>query len=201
MLNQEMELTGLLTSHWVWAAAVIAAVLLGAKQRIQTLLRNLSHLELKASLQLLVIVLVVLPLLPNQAMGPWDSINPRVIGWLVILIASISFAGYFAVKLLGARVGLIMTALLAGLVSSTALTLAFSRMARACHYPGPASQRPIAGRGGRARHPARGADQHRGQGGDGTGGGWLAIGTLGQLHSAGGSGSGRIGFDLGVIKA
>ena len=112
-------------------AAVITAVLLGAKERIHAVLRSLSRLELKAALQMLVIVLVVLPLLPNEAMGPWDSINPQVIGWLVILIAGISFAGYFAVKLLGERVGLIMTALLGGLVSSTALTLAFSRMARA----------------------------------------------------------------------
>ena len=49
----------------------------------------------------------------------------------MILIASISFAGYFAVRLLGDRVGLVLTALLGGLVSSTAVTLAFSRMARA----------------------------------------------------------------------
>ncbi len=111
-------------------AAVITAVLLGAKERIHTLLRSLSRLELNASLQLLVIVLVILPLLPNAAMGPWDSINPQVIGWLVILIASISFIGYFAVKLLGDRVGLVLTAFLGGLASSTALTLSFSRMAR-----------------------------------------------------------------------
>lgn len=112
-------------------AAVITAVLLGAKERIHSLLRSLSRLELNASLQLLVIVLVVLPLLPNEAMGPWDSLNPQVIGWLVLLIAGISFIGYFAVKLLGDRVGLVLTALLGGLTSSTALTLAFSRMARA----------------------------------------------------------------------
>lgn len=111
-------------------AAVITAVLLGAKERIHTLLRSLSRLELNASLQLLVIVLVILPLLPNAAMGPWDSINPQVIGWLVILIAGISFTGYFAVKLLGDRVGLVLTAFLGGLASSTALTLSFSRMAR-----------------------------------------------------------------------
>lgn len=111
-------------------AAVITAVLLGAKERIHTLLRSLSRLELNASLQLLVIVLVILPLLPNAAMGPWDSINPQVIGWLVILIAGISFIGYFAVKLLGDRVGLVLTAFLGGLASSTALTLSFSRMAR-----------------------------------------------------------------------
>ena len=112
-------------------AAVITAVLLGAKERIHALLRSLSRLELNASLQLLVIVLVVLPLLPNEPMGPWDSLNPQVIGWLVLLIAGISFIGYFAVKLLGDRVGLVLTALLGGLTSSTALTLAFSRMARA----------------------------------------------------------------------
>lgn len=127
-------LLGALAVHGLYleaaTAAVVTAVLLGSKERLHALLRNLSRLELNASLQLLVIVLVVLPLLPNQSMGPWDSINPQVIGWLVILIAGISFAGYFAVRLLGDRVGLALTALLGGLVSSTALTLAFSRMAR-----------------------------------------------------------------------
>ena len=68
-------------------AAVVIAVLLGAKEKIHGLLRRLSRLELNASLQLLVIALVVLPLLPNEPLGPWDSINPRVIGWLVMLLA------------------------------------------------------------------------------------------------------------------
>lgn len=111
-------------------AAVITAVLLGTKEHIHALLRSLTRLELNASLQMLVIVLVILPLLPNEAMGPWDSLNPHVIGWLVLLIAGISFVGYFAVRVLGDRVGLVLTALLGGLTSSTALTLAFSRMAR-----------------------------------------------------------------------
>src|SRR5690606_20382756 len=115
-------LLGALAVHGLYleaaTAAVITAVLLGAKERLH------------APLQVLVIVLVILPLLPSEAMGPWGSINPQVIGWLVILIAGISFAGYFAVRLLGDRVGLVLTALLGGLASSTALTLAFSRMAR-----------------------------------------------------------------------
>ncbi|WP_415057414.1 MgtC/SapB family protein [Halopseudomonas sp.] len=81
-----------------------------------------------ATLQLLVIMLVVLPLLPNASMGPWDSLNPRVIGWLVLLVAGIGFVGYFAVRILGDRVGLTLTAFLGGLTSSTALTLSFSRM-------------------------------------------------------------------------
>lgn len=111
-------------------AAVMTAVLLGAKEHLHALLRSLTRLELNASLQMLVIVLVVLPLLPDQAMGPWGSLNPYTIGWLVLLIAGISFVGYFAVRVLGDRVGLVLTALLGGLTSSTALTLAFSRAAR-----------------------------------------------------------------------
>jgi len=109
-------------------SAVGVAVLLGFKREIHGALQSLSRHELTASLQLLVIMLVVLPLLPNQAMGPWDSLNPRVIGWLVLLVAGIGFVGYFAVRILGDRVGLTLTAFLGGLTSSTALTLSFSRM-------------------------------------------------------------------------
>ena len=109
-------------------AAVGAAVLLGFKQEIHGALQGLSRHELTATLQLLVIMLVVLPLLPNASMGPWDSLNPRVIGWLVLLVAGIGFVGYFAVRILGDRVGLTLTAFLGGLTSSTALTLSFSRM-------------------------------------------------------------------------
>lgn len=109
-------------------AAVGVAVLLGFKREIHGALQRLSRHELTASLQLLVIMLVVLPLLPNEAMGPWDSLNPRVIGWLVLLVAGIGFVGYFAVRILGDQVGLTLTAFLGGLTSSTALTLSFSRM-------------------------------------------------------------------------
>lgn len=73
---------------------------------------------------------MVLPILPNKAMGPWQALNPYEIWWMVVLISSISFVGYFAMKIAGARKGIMLTALFAGLVSSTALTLQFSRMAR-----------------------------------------------------------------------
>ncbi|MCB1552134.1 MAG: DUF4010 domain-containing protein, partial [Alphaproteobacteria bacterium] len=47
------------------------------------------------------------------------------------LIASISFVGYFAVKIGGTHRGLIFTGLFAGLSSSTALTMHFARLAKA----------------------------------------------------------------------
>ena len=120
------------TGHMLEAAAsaVVAAVLLGFKEEIHTTLGRLERREVHASLQLLVIALVVLPLLPNRPMGPWDSLNPRTIGLLVMLIAGIGFVGYFAVRIIGPRAGLLLTALLGGLTSSTAVTVAFARLSR-----------------------------------------------------------------------
>jgi len=74
---------------------------------------------------------VLLPLLPDRDLGPWGAVNPRVIGLLVLLIAGLSYVGYFAVRVLGANMGLLLTALLGGLSSSTAATVAFARRARA----------------------------------------------------------------------
>lgn len=112
------------------AVAVVMTVLLGFKQELHQSLRHLDRRELIATLQLLLIAAVVLPLLPNRDLGPWSALNPRAIGLLVVLIAGISYVGYFAMQLLGARVGLLATAVLGALVSSTAVTVSFGRMAR-----------------------------------------------------------------------
>lgn len=112
------------------AAAVVTAVLLGFKAEIHNVLERLDRRELQSSLQFLVVALVVIPLLPNRDMGPWQSINPRVLGLLVLLIAGIGFVGYFSIRVLGARAGLMTTALLGGLTSSTAVTVSFARLAR-----------------------------------------------------------------------
>ena len=112
------------------AVAVVITALLGFKQELHQSLQRLNRRELAATLQLLLIAAVVLPLLPNRNLGPWNSLNPRAIGLLVVLIAGISYVGYFAMRLWGARVGILATAVLGALVSSTAVTVSFGRMAR-----------------------------------------------------------------------
>ncbi len=112
------------------ATAVVTAGLLGFKQEIHQTLAHLDRRELMATLQLLILALVALPLLPNQDLGPWNALNPRTIGFLIVLIAGISYVGYFAMRFLGSRIGLLATAALGGLVSSTAVTVSFGRMAR-----------------------------------------------------------------------
>lgn len=112
------------------AAAVIITLLLQYKPVLHSWLRALEVHELRAGTKLLLISAVILPILPNQGYGPWQALNPYQMWWMVVLIAAISFAGYFALKLGGARKGAIFTGLFSGLVSSTALTLHFSRLAR-----------------------------------------------------------------------
>ena len=112
------------------ASAVIVAALLGYKQEIHSILNQLERRELIATLQLLIVAVVALPLLPNRNIGPWEALNPRTIGWIVLLIAGISYIGYFAMRIVGSRVGLLATAVIGGLVSSTAVTLAYAKIAR-----------------------------------------------------------------------
>lgn len=112
------------------AGAVITAGVLNLRGFIRTGLNALTPKEVEAGLWLLLITVVALPVLPDQGYGPWGALNPHRIWWMVVLIASMSFAGYFAVRVAGARRGLMLTGLLAGLVSSTALTMTFSRLVR-----------------------------------------------------------------------
>ncbi|MFL1407577.1 MgtC/SapB family protein [Marinobacter sp. M1N3S26] len=112
------------------ASAVITAIILDNKEEIHGILRRLQSHELGAALKLLLITVVMLPLLPDQGMGPGEVLNPYQIWWMVVLIASVSFVGYFAIRVGGAEKGILFTSLFAGLSSSTALTLHFSRQSR-----------------------------------------------------------------------
>lgn len=112
------------------AAAVVTAMILDNKETIHRFLKALEANELDAGLRLLLISVVMLPLIPNEGFGPGDVLNPREIWWLVVLIAAISFIGYFAMRFGGSARGIMFTSLFAGLSSSTALTLHFSRLSR-----------------------------------------------------------------------
>ena len=119
------------------AGAVVTALLLELKPVLHDWLRRLTQTELLAVLKLGLISVVILPVLPNRGYGPWDALNPYVLWWLVVLIAAISFVGYFAMKVLGPNRGIPLTGLFGGLTSSTATTVSLSRMGR--------SQAPLKG--------------------------------------------------------
>ena len=114
----------------VASAATATLALLSVKRPLHRLVRHVSEEDIFATTKLLVLSVVVLPLLPNEEMGPWGAFNPFSIGILVVLISGIGFAGYVAIRIFGARRGFGLTGLLGGLASSTAVTLTFSGRAK-----------------------------------------------------------------------
>jgi uncharacterized membrane protein (DUF4010 family) len=112
------------------AAGVIATALLGSKATLHAALNRLEQLELRATIKLLIIAVVLLPVLPNRGFGPDGVLNPFKLWLLVVMVAAISFVGYFAIKIAGPRIGSLLTGLFGGLASSTALTVSFARMGR-----------------------------------------------------------------------
>jgi uncharacterized membrane protein (DUF4010 family) len=114
----------------VSSIAVVATLLLSIKPALHGFLHRASKQDVFATLKFLVVAVVALPLLPNEGMGPLQALNPHQIGLMVVFIAGIGFAGYLAIRLLGARKGLLLTGLIGGLVSSTAVTLTFSGRAK-----------------------------------------------------------------------
>jgi len=112
------------------ACAVVTATLLGLKPMLHSWLEQIEQRELYAIFKMLLISVVLLPILPDEGYGPWQALNPYEIWLLVVLIAGISFVGYFAVKIAGSRRGIVITSLFGGLASSTAVTLSLARLGR-----------------------------------------------------------------------
>lgn len=114
----------------VGSVAIVATFLLSAKPTLHPLVRRVSAEDVAATLKFLLVAVVLLPLLPDRTYGPLDVLNPFQIGALAVLISAVSFAGYAAIRLLGARRGLGVTGLVGGLVSSTAVTLSMAGRAK-----------------------------------------------------------------------
>lgn len=114
---------------------VTVAVLLAARTRLHRFVqRVLTESELHDGLILAAAALVVMPLLPDRAVDPFDAVNPRTVWKIVVLMMAISAAGYVAVRALGARYGLALAGFASGFVSSTATIGAMGERARA--HPG-----------------------------------------------------------------
>ncbi|MEZ4268687.1 MAG: MgtC/SapB family protein [Myxococcota bacterium] len=115
---------------FVVALGIGVTGLLSVKPRLHAFANRLSREDLLATLQFILAAAVVLPLVPDRAMGPLDAFNPYHVVLMVVLIAGIGFLGYIASRLLGPGRGLGVTGIVGGLVSSTAITLAMSGRAR-----------------------------------------------------------------------
>lgn len=103
------------------ALGVAVASLLAARGPLQAFAtRTLTEEELRNALILAGAALIILPLAPNQPLAALAGVNPRTVWLLVVVILAVQMAGDVALRLLGSRLGLALSGLVAGFVSSTA---------------------------------------------------------------------------------
>jgi len=103
------------------ATAVIVVTLLSLKTTFNTFIKNITSEELFAFIKFSIIALLILPFLPNQDYGPEGLLNPFEIGAIIVIVSFLNFIGYFLVKYVGSKRGILLTAILGGLISSTAV--------------------------------------------------------------------------------
>ena len=108
--------------------AVVMLLLLEIKNALAKVEEQITQPDITSATLFLVMTFVVLPLLPDKMIGPFEVFNPYKTWLMVVLIAGISFIGYIAIKILGSKRGVYLTGIFGGLVSSTAVSITLSKL-------------------------------------------------------------------------
>ncbi|MFN7972033.1 MAG: MgtC/SapB family protein [Acidobacteriota bacterium] len=106
------------------------AILLKMKEELHGIAGRLTEQDYENVMRFALITLVLLPVLPDRAYGPYSVLNPHEVWLMVVLIVGINLAGYVAYKLFGGRAGIVLGGILGGLISSTATSVSYARRSR-----------------------------------------------------------------------
>ena len=109
------------------AGAAVMTFILSIRTESHAFVGRLNATDVKAFARYAVIVAAVLPFLPNRSLGPFAAWNPFQLWLVVVLVTGFSFAGYVANRTIGARNGILASAVIGGSYSSTAVTASFAR--------------------------------------------------------------------------
>jgi uncharacterized membrane protein (DUF4010 family) len=119
------------------AAVLLLTLILSLKSELSSFAGGLRPEEIRSAVLLGLIGFVIYPLLPDRFIDPWKLINPRESWITVIVIAAIGFINYVLLRLYSDR-GLLYTAVLGGLVNSTAT---IAELATWLREPSPGTER------------------------------------------------------------
>jgi len=108
---------------------VLLVLMLGEKPLIHQFSRNLANNEIVTLAKFLIISGVILPLLPNKQIADMLPVTYYKVWLAVIIVSGFSYLSYLAQTYLFKTRGLILTGLLGGLYSSTAISVVISRRA------------------------------------------------------------------------
>ena len=130
LLTFVVGILSLLADIWIpMALGIFTTLLLSEKAGLELYIEKLDKSEFLAVVKFLLVTVIILPALPDKDFTKYN-LNPYRIWQIVILISSIGFVGYFLMKKFGDKVGLWLSGLMGGIVSSTAVSIAMGNIAK-----------------------------------------------------------------------
>lgn len=114
------------------AGSLVVTGLLASKMYSRKISETLTHKEIINALQFGIIALVLYPVVPDRTIDPLGVINPKILLMVTIIVTSIGFAGYVAMKKVGYLYGLPLLGALGGLFNSEATTGALAARTKEC---------------------------------------------------------------------
>jgi uncharacterized membrane protein (DUF4010 family) len=121
----------LLEAHWLAVGMTVSAVLfLHARDPLHKLARTIPAHEITTLGKFLVLIGVILPILPDQPLTSLTTITPYQVWLAVVVVSTLSYGSYLAQRLVSPARGVLLTAVLGGLYSSTATTVTLARRMR-----------------------------------------------------------------------
>jgi uncharacterized membrane protein (DUF4010 family) len=125
-------LVGALVSYehfWIATTlSVASALLLELKTALEGLAHRIPPEEILTFTKFLLLTAVVLPILPNRDIGPFQ-INPSKTWLVVVAVSTVSYGSYVLQRLTKERGGLLLAAILGGAYSSTVTTVVLAKRA------------------------------------------------------------------------
>jgi uncharacterized membrane protein (DUF4010 family) len=130
------ELSGLVTylvgalifhgNYWIATTLTVASLLLlELKDVLEGLTQRIDAHEILTFTKFLLLTAVILPVLPNQDFGRF-SINPFTTWLVVVAVSTVSYASYLLLRITRES-GIMLSAILGGIYSSTATTVALAK--------------------------------------------------------------------------
>jgi len=113
------------------ALGIILTLILVSKESMHKFAKHLTQHELRDAIIFAIIAFVILPILPNEIIGPFNIIiNPYIVWLSMVFVLSVRFVAYIAMKIFGARKGLALTGVFGGFGSSTAVAVNMAESVR-----------------------------------------------------------------------
>jgi uncharacterized membrane protein (DUF4010 family) len=112
---------------WIATTLSVASViLLELKAGLDVLTSRIDPDEILTFTKFLLLSVVILPILPNSAFGPYQ-INPFKTWLVVVAVSTVSYGSYVIQRMTKGHGGVILAALLGGTYSSTVTTVVLAR--------------------------------------------------------------------------